>query len=500
MKFTRWLLALLASVVCTLAAAEGQPKPNILFVLVDDLDNAGWQVGLDQNVLPNIKQYVIDKGTTFDEMFVSQSMCCPSRATLMTGQYPHNHGVVRNGGPMGGMRHFDDASTVSLWMQNAGYRTGIVGKYLNGYDRPYYVPPGWDTWNVLTAGSTYCMYNYTLSVNGQATKTYGDTPADYQTDVLAAYAERFINQSKTDPKPFFLEVTTVAPHLEDCLGDGDDDGKDIRPAPRHVDTVNVKLPAASLASFNEADMSDKPRWMRNSKLLDEKSEKKVFNHKVESMRAVDDLVGTLAAALKRVGRDESTLIIVASDNGYQYGTHRRQSKISLYEESIRVPMVIRAPGQQEARRTSEWVLNNDWGSTIVAAGGATAGLPMDGRSLIDLINGVQGAKGRRSILVEMPSDGVFAKKNPPYYMIRSKDPALTGDLTEKQILVYAETFHSVNGSLLDVEFYDMAIDPLQLTSFHDSTLPRYVQQRAALKAQLDQLKVCKDGGCKPLEN
>jgi Sulfatase len=141
--------------VVTLAAAPAlaQQKPNVLFILTDDLDTALLQAGLDAAIYPHLKRVLIDAGTRFTESFVSNSLCCPSRATYLSGQYSHNNGVFSNSGPFGGFTSFDDSSTLATWMLGAGYRTGHVGKYLNGYKDYRYVPPGWTTWNATVGGS-----------------------------------------------------------------------------------------------------------------------------------------------------------------------------------------------------------------------------------------------------------------------------------------------------------------------------------------------------------
>ena len=290
------------------------------------------------------------------------------------------------------------------------------------------MPPGWDTWRTLLAGgqSTYCMYGYTLSMDGHYARTYGTADADYQTDVLAQMGVDFLRVH--DSRPFFLTMTPVAPHYEDCAGGGEDTGTSIRPPRRYLDTPADPLPAESLPSFNEKDMSDKPRWMRTLPFLDPSVEKTGYDSKVAAIRAVDDMVGDLALALEQTGQYDRTMIVLTSDNGFQYATHRRDGKINLYEESIRLPMVIHAATQRSARSTSEWVMNNDWAPTIADAAGVTPGLTEDGKSLMPLVEGQWNAVGRRTLLVELPPDYQPSPNTTrPASLIRSKDPALTQD-------------------------------------------------------------------------
>ncbi len=498
------LLAAVAAVLALPLRADavhaGVARPNIVVVMMDDLDTSVWQTALGRGYLPNIQRHVIDRGTTFEQTFVSLSWCCPSRATYLTGQFPHNHGVIRGDGPFGGFKNFHDASTVATWLHDAGYRTGLIGKYLNGYKSYAYVPPGWDTWRALVSGgtSTYCMYGYTLSMDGRYARTYGTADADYQTDVLAQMGVDFLQAN--DPRPFFLTMTPVAPHYEDCANGGEDSGTSIRPPLRYVHTPPAKLPALSLLSFNEADMRDKPTWMRRLPVLDAKLEQDGYDSKVAAIRAVDDMVGRIAATLMATGHYDDTMILVTSDNGFQYGTHRRDGKINLYEESIRLPMVIHVPGQATARSTPEWVMNNDWAPTIADVAGVVPGASVDGRSLLPLARGDAGAKGRRTMLVELPPEYQPARNNPPYYMIRSKDPALTLDPAGALVLVYAQTLDPVTAVQTDLEFYDLAVDPLQMSSLHDDTSSSRRTQMANLRGRLDPLKACAGSGCRAMED
>jgi len=495
-----YLIAILACMAAPAAANANAPKPNIVVVMMDDLDTSVWQTALDHGYLPRIQEHVVSRGTTFDEAFVSLSWCCPSRATYLTGQFAHNHGVIRGDGPFGGFKNFRDASTIATWLHDAGYRTGLVGKYLNGYKDAGYVPPGWDTWRALVSGgrSTYCMYGYTLSMDGRYARTYGTADADYQTDVLARMGEEFVLAH--DPRPFFLTLTPVAPHYEDCDNGGEDTGTSIRPPARYAGTPPATLPAIALPSFNEANMADKPRWMRGLPPLEPGVEQAGYDSKVAAIRAVDDMVGRIAAALIQTGRYDDTLIMVTSDNGFQYGTHRRDGKINLYEESIHLPLVIHAPGQAWARSTGEWVMNNDWAPTIADAAGVTPRSAVDGRSLMPLVQGEWGAVGRRTMLIELPPEYLPAHNNPPYYMVRSKDPALTLDATGSLVLVYAQTLDPVRAVQTDLEFYDLSVDPLQLSSLHESRSSHRRKQMDRLRSRLEPMKICAGAGCRAFED
>jgi N-acetylglucosamine-6-sulfatase len=492
-----WAAGLACALVCSAAAAA---RPNIVMIMTDDLDMSVWTAALNLGYLPQIQTNLIARGTTFDNTFVALSTCCPSRSTYLTGQYPHNHGVIRNGGPRGGFSRFTrfthDDNTIATWLKSAGYRNGLIGKYLNGYGKadPLYIPPGWANWQALGLSA---QFNYKLSDNGVIV-SYGSKPADYQTDVLAGLADTFIRTD--DPRPFFLTLTPTAPHYE-TLDGAEDDGRTLRPAPRHADTPPLPtIPPESAAGFNEPNMRDKPRWMRKLLPVDPQAMRDGYNSKIAAMRAVDDLVGRVVAALSDIHALNHTLIIFTSDNGYQYGSHRRTAKTDLYEESIRVPMVVRAPGQTTSRVATNWAMNTDWAATIVDYAGAVPGRALDGRSLRPQIEGRTAAEGRRTALVELPSDGGPAPDQYPFLMIRSKDPALTLDASGRKVLVYAQTYDDLGTKLIAEELYDLDIDPRQVTSLHKSGDQKRIDQKAALSARMMQLKSCVGDGCRALEN
>ncbi len=437
------------------AALHGS-RPNILVVMADDLDLTSMQVLLEQDLMPNLEHYVYDQGTSFSESFVTNAICCPSRATFLTGQYSHNHRTFSNTLVNGAVLAFDDDETLGTWLQAAGYRTGHVGKYLNGYGilrtldgspnlrawvreqiaahrpdaveglEPGYVPPGWSSWYGLIDLSTYCVFDYALNENGKVRTYYrdgriledgrivqeanGGTTEHYQTDVLADKAVEFLEDhwSRGDAAPFFLSVMPLAPHVEGC------EGKDpeipdldplvykdqfkaiIRPAPRHrawIDSLEVLARSVlpGRLSYNEASLEDKPRIVsaRLDLLLpgEEDALFAQFGHRLASMMAVDDLLGRLIRALEERGELERTFILFTSDNGWFYGEHRLSSKGLAYEEAIRVPLFVRIPGRFEPRVEPRIALNNDLAPTLLDLAAGTSTLPLDGRSLLPLLEG-----------------------------------------------------------------------------------------------------------------
>jgi arylsulfatase A-like enzyme len=492
------------------ARVEPLAQPNVILLLADDLDVSVFDSGLGADLYPNIRA-LMATATTFTNNFASISSCCPSRATYLTGLYSHNHGTIRNSGPHGGFASFKDTSTLATWMKDGGYRTGLMGKYLNGYggSDAGYTPPGWDTWNALL---DLAQYNYEMTVPG-GTRLYGSAPQDYQTDVLADRATQFV---RTGAEPFFLMLTPTAPHLEGEKDYGVPGKNGIRPAPRHASTPDVPLPVRNLVSFNEQDMGDKPRWMRGLDKASLSDMERVFNEKRAALRSIDDMVGKLVTALKADGRWDNTLFAFASDNGFQYSTHRRGlRKIDFYEESIRIPLIVKAPNQTTAFTSSAWVLSNDWAPTAMDYAGLTRGdgKAFDGRSLRPYMQGQAG--GRRTVLIEMPpeprtaavviGEGVFkpgAEENddhPSFFAIRTKDPALTLDATGKDILVFAQTYDDRNRVNAE-EQYDLQNDPYQVKSVHRSSNTQIAKQRKLMRERLQAIQICKAATCKTLED
>jgi len=475
------------------AATQGSP-PNIVVLMTDDLDVVSLQEAVRAGLLPRLRQLFGDGGIQFRESFVSESLCCPSRATFLTGLYPHNHRVVRNSDPNGGfadfMRTYHD-NNLATWMRAAGYRTGHVGKFLNGYSDGTVVPAGWDDWQALVDVSTYCMYDYDVSNNGNPVH-YGHRPVeDYQTDVLAGLAEGFILDSRArgDLRPLFLSLAPIAPHEERCV-----DG--IRPAPRHYLTPLLPLPRPP--SLNEADMSDKPAWMRDLAILDETALAQLYNQRIAALRAVDDMLGRVIGALDGIQELDRTAFVFTSDNGYLLGAHRWEAKILLYEESIRVPLMLRIPGLPGPGSVGEIALNNDLAPTIAALAGAVPGVVTDGRSLLPLLDGTA-TSWRKRFLAEFPpalpgSSAHHSDVVPPFFAVRC---GADGELSQ---LVYAETMRGATGLVAARELYDLrpTVDPFQLASSHLN--PAYFAKQGGLEQHLEALKACRKGTCQALEN
>ncbi|HXT19376.1 MAG TPA: sulfatase [Thermoanaerobaculia bacterium] len=440
-------------------------KPNLVLILTDD------QTLESLRVMPETQRLIGDAGTTFSNAFVSYPLCCPSRATLLTGQYAHNHGVRGNQPPRGGAGALDAGETLPVWLQRAGYYTAHVGKYLNGYGEvvPPAVPPGWSRWLALVDPTTYSFYDYTLSDDGHLVHR-GNAEADYQTDVLAAAAEAVI-RDRAGHGPFFLSVAPVAPHLE--RSDAGGKGEAPRPAPRHAGRF-ADEPMPAKASFDEADVSDKPRSIRRLPRLQAPARANVlhtYRAQLAALLAVDEMVARLVDALADTGELDRTLIVFTSDNGFFHGEHRiRDGKFLPYEEAIRVPLLIRGPGFSAGAVADQLAANIDLAPTLLAAAGATAGRRLDGVPLETLAADPRAGRNR-SLLIEA---------------LEGNRATYTAVRTARWLWVEYDS----GGR----ELYDLEADPQQLHSRHAGKALKGVREELA--SELARLRRCAGESCR----
>ena len=382
-----------ASPLIACGSVEGAPnRPNIVFILTDDMraDNLEH--------MPKTRERLVQEGTTFSNAFVSYSQCCPSRASILRGQYAHNHQVLSNVAPDGGFEKFyvqgHESSTVATWLQSAGYGTVLMGKYLNGYPNSSdvsYVPPGWDEWyGRLESVNVSGYYDYYLNENGSVV-FHGNSDDDYYTDVLARNAQDYVSRIVPTGQPFFMYIAVGAPHAPQT------------PARRHKNTFDGEIVPRS-PSFDEEDVGDKPgRLSRLSPLTDGEIAEIDETHRdrLRSLQAVDEMVEDLVGDLQEQGVLENTYIVFTSDNGLEQGEHRiKGGKSRPYEESIRVPLVIRGPGVPVGETRSEVTLNTDIAPTFADLAGATAPAFVDGRSLKPLLARDPPATWRDAFLIE----------------------------------------------------------------------------------------------------
>jgi N-acetylglucosamine-6-sulfatase len=496
--------ALLAFSAISGIDAAAPAKPNVVVIMTDDQTVHALQV------MTATRALIGDTGATLTRSYSSFPLCCPSRATFLTGRYAHNHGVLENEPPTGGYYRLDSRNTLPVWLQAAGYQTIHVGKYLNDYGtkEPTEVPPGWSDWHGIIDPSTYRMWGYTINDNGALT-TYGtfedEDPALYQTDVLRGKAVEAIHDAAGDGRPFFMTFWTLAPHRE-VTTLADQGGP--RPAPRHAGTfADLAMPRPP--SFNEADMSDKPLYMRLKPSLDAAAIADIeqrYRNELESLLAVDEAVAAIVDALASEGMLDDTYIVFTSDNGFFHGEHRTPvEKILAYEPSSKVPLLIRGPGIAPGRVVDELVANVDLAPTIVALTGAKPSRPMDGRSLLPFIADPS-LHTRRPILLEslIPIGGslleFFTSQFPAQASIATSEAAgPLPSLPLGQAVLPYQGIHTGRYVYLEYitgehELYDLAVDPWQLRSRHLD--PRYVRTQLALALQLLRLRWCYGGHCR----
>lgn len=446
-----------------------EPTPNILFILTDDLDTAAI------DYMPKVKSLLIDRGVSFSNYFANIPLCCPSRTTILRGQYAHNTGIYTNKYPQGSFialyQQGLEKSTIATWLQQAGYLTAFVGKYLNNYPRTAgkdYVPPGWDEWYSPINDSGYVGYNYTLNENGRLVH-YGRREEDYNTDVYTSKAREFINRAAQNNQSFFAHVSYFAPH-QPAIG-----------APRHRSLFNEAIAPRSLA-FNEADVQDKPEYIRNLPRLDRTAQQEIdllYQKRLRSLQAVDEGVADLIATLQANAQLENTYIIFSSDNGFHLGQHRLPpGKETAYEEDIHLPLYIRGPGIAEGKVIDRLVGNVDLAPTFADLAGVKIPKFVDGRSLEELLHfPLPTPFWRRTFLLQHIRD-LSEVIVPSYLGLRTKNCSYV---------------KYDNG---ERELYNLAQDPEQLNNLAQVVTPKLIKQ---YDRRLAQLKKCQGDRCREIE-
>jgi arylsulfatase A-like enzyme len=452
-----------------------QAAPNVLVIETDD------QTVESMRIMSNVNSLIGAEGVTFQNSFVNFSLCCPSRATFLTGEYAQNHGVLDNKPPNGAFPRFESlhaTNNLAVWLKNAGYHTALIGKYLNRYTDQAPVPPGWSEWDAAvwqpSQPDDQSVYDYILNENGTLTQ-YGDDRTDFKQDVFTAKAVDFVDRLAPKAQPFFLWLTYTAPHIAgpnpsphapyDCIGSA-------KPPQRYAHAFDSE-PLPMPPNFNEADVSDKPAEIRNLRSLNENQIANIqrrYRCQLESLLAVDDGVKKVLGALQAKGELDNTLIIYTSDNGYFNGEHRiPAAKARVYEESIRVPLEMRGPGVPHGQSISPLTINADLAPTILqVASAARPGLVMDGRSLIPVARH-PGTDINRELMIQ----GLNVKA------IR----------TERYL--YAEY------NTGERELYDLQNDPFELQSLQDD--PAYASVESALADRLHDLETCAGASCRVQE-
>jgi N-acetylglucosamine-6-sulfatase len=463
--------------------AQTPSRPNIVFILTDDMN------ATDLKYMPKTQSLLGDQGVKFTNAFVTRSLCCPSRATILRGQYTHNHNVWTNVNPSGGFWNFYDhgleSSTIATWLNDpagftdGGYDTILIGKYLNRYglDRSgnnaptTYIPPGWDKWYAWEGQYTGTDTSYKINENGKIV-TYQRSQI-HDTDLHAQTAENFIRGRTASSPPFFMYLAPNAPH------------KPAYSAKRHA-TLFKKEPLPQPPSFNEADVSDKPKWVQNKPRLSSTQVDNLttlYRKRLRALQSVDEMVERVVQALSDKGELSNTYIVFASDNGDYLGEHRLQEKAAAYEESPHIPLLVRGPGVPSGVVRSELALNNDFAPTFASWAGVTPPSFVDGRPLSSLLSSSPPPSWRSAFLIEhrsAPEEYDYVRAIPEYYAVRTSQ------------YVYVE--YPTTG---EKELYDLKADPYELTNIHASASLTLLSN---LKTRLDALKSCAGAECERAED
>jgi N-acetylglucosamine-6-sulfatase len=344
----------------------------------------------------------------------------------------------------------------------------MIGKYLNLYANSPPVPPGWSEWQAV-APDEQDVYDYTLNRQGNLSQI-GTDPDDFKQDVLTRRAVSFVARRAQWVRPFFLWLTYTAPH-----GGGPDPspnppgncGNTAKPAPRHANAFDSE-PLPRPPNFNEADVSDKPQAIQSRRRLTATQIADIqrqYRCRLESLLSVDEGVKAVVDELRAQRELANTLLVFTSDNGFFQGEHRiPEGKTRIYEESVRVPLVMRGPGIPRGARVDDLVINADLAPTFVDVANATPGLPMDGRSLIPIARNPGIAQGRQ-LLIEQPT---FAA-------------------------IRTERFKYAEYDTGEKELYDLQNDPFELQSRDGD--PPYASAQARLATRLHELQTCSGASC-----
>ena len=475
----RFALSTIVALLLFASPASAQ-QPNFVFVLTDDLATNLVQY------MPNLKA-MRDQGTSFDRYLVTNSLCCPSRASILTGRYPHSTEVITNTPPFGGFEifHFwEEPSTFATSLQAAGYRTALMGKYLNGYTpgvvvdgAPGFVPPGWSAWAV--AGNGYPNYKYNLLVKPPGDEParnvhYGSRPEDYLTDVISRRGQDFIAGAVADGQAFLLELAPFTPHAP------------YTPAPRHANAFpDLRAPRGAL--FNAKQRLNPPGWLPKAPLTDEQIAQidGNFRLRAQSVLAIDEMIGAIRDQLARLGVADNTYIVFSSDNGYHMGQRRLPAgKQTYFDHDVRVPLIVVGPGVRRGASIMRLAANVDLRPTIQELAGVPTEPRVEGRSLVGFLRGLPPWYWRDATLIEHRATNHPAANDPDAEPVRRNPPSYGAlRFADALYVQYRNPAHAP-------EYYDLARDPVQRRNIYPSLSN---ERRAALAKKLARMRACSGG-------
>ena len=474
-----WLLltaALVAALLVTsckstekISSGEVSPQvsegPNIVLISTDD------QALIDLRWMPLTRHLIGDEGATFENFLAPHPLCCPARAQILTGQYAQNNGVHSNHGEDGGYQSLEDPEHIlPVWLQDVGYRTSFVGKYINGYHPRGGIPSGWENWDATVR----LGYERFLQYDGSSVTR----PPGYHTDYVAERSVDEIGKLAADDRPFFLWTSFYAPHGI-CSAAGEAGCRTPPPvAPGFERTFSeVRAPFLDKPSFNEEDASDKPNAVIRRGKVDPAEAQHLFTQRIRSLASVDVAVAGIVEALRRSGELDNTVIAFTSDNGFLYGEHRYQGKTLAYEESLRVPLLMRGPGIEPGVTLGATAAMIDLAPTFAELAGAEPLVSVDGESLVGMARNPTPAEDR-TLLVQAG--------------IRGPDPqGLDWEYRGVRTGRYTFVYWLKTGF---VELYDRKRDPYELRNAAED--PRYSAILAELVDRTQELGDCTGDDCR----
>ena len=425
-------------------APQPEPeRPNVLVVVTDDMRPDGL------NAMPFTVRWLVKGGRTHTNAYATTPLCCPSRASIFTGRYAHNHGVLKNQDS----HDLDTDETVMAYLQaKTDYRTALVGKYLNSWavDED---PPNFDRW----ASYSGRYYGKPFNINGTPTPT-----TDYSTHHMAKRSVQFLTSfERSDDKPWFLYVAPVAPHAPFTV------------APEHKaeDVPVLRRGADPAPSLRERDLSDKPDLPARPFSLERT--RQLRKKQWRTLLSVDDMMRRIKKALMRLDEEEDTMVIFTSDQGILQGEHGLFAKRLPYTESIQVPLLLRWPGQVEQSTDDRLVANVDIAPTIMEVAGVEPDVPFDGRSLL--------SDEERSVLfIEQLENWRVGLAD--WRSVRTDD------------IQYIE-YYSRAGKIIEQEFYDLQDDPFQLRNLFGDDNATNDPDVGELASQISTFSTCEGSEC-----
>jgi arylsulfatase A-like enzyme len=408
--------AAMAVGVTPTAGGQADPRPNILLIVTDD-----QRPGETMKALRKTRRWLGRTGVTYTNAFVTTPLCCPSRGSLLTGRYAHNHGIEDNQKPY----RLDQDSTVQRYLRDSGYLTGFVGKYLNGWE-PTRNPPHFDRWSLFSPLEFAHGYrNNLFNLNGQM-----KTVKTYSTDYLAKRARSLLRwYENDDDRPWLMHLWPFAPH-----------GPFV-PSKKYKDAKVPRWQASP--AVLEQDRSDKPAYLQ-TKFRSLKTARNIRKQQFRMLMSVDDMIESVRGELGRLGERERTLVVFVSDNGYVWGEHGWIDKRLPYTNSIQVPMLMRWAGHLPGKTIDPRLATNvDVAATIFDVAGITPAHPVDGRSLLD----------------PWDRDRLFFE-----YWFNGESTIPTWRSIRTRTYQYIETYEEGTGAIASREYYDLVNDPFQLTN------------------------------------